>query len=91
MITQNKRLVGIVLAVGLLLLINFIAKAPWSLFDYVAAGILLLGSGLMFEFVMRGVKNTKYRIAIFVALLGAFLLIWIEISVGLFGTLFAGN
>ena len=91
MITQNKRLVGIVLAVALLLLINFIAKAPWSLFDYVAAGVLLLGAGLMFEFVMRMVKNTKYRITLFVALLAAFLLIWIEISVGLFGTPFAGN
>lgn len=88
---QNKRLVGIVAAVALLLLITFFARAPWSLFDYVAAGVLLLGAGLMFEFVMRTVRKTGYRIAIFAALLAAFLLVWIEISVGLFGSPIAGN
>lgn len=89
--TQNKRIIGIVLAVALLLLINFIAGAPWSLFDYAAAGVLLLGAGFMFELVMRMIRKPGHRIALFTALLAAFLLIWIEISVGLFGTPFAGN
>lgn len=88
---QNKRIIGIVLAVALLLLINFIAKAPWSLFDYILAGVLMIGAGLMFEFVMRKVTKIEYRIGIFAALLIGFLLIWIEIAVGLFGTPFAGN
>lgn len=91
MIMQNKRLTGIALTVALLLLIPLITKAPWSRFDFVVAGVLMLGAGLMFEFVMRMVKKTEYRIAIFVFLLTAFLLIWIEIAVGLFGTPFAGN
>lgn len=91
MIMQNKRLIGIVLTVGLLLLIPLIAKAPWSRFDFVLAGVLLLGAGLMFELVMRKVNKIEYRIAIFATLLAAFLLIWIELAVGVFGTRFAGN
>ena len=50
--TQNKRLIGIVLTVALLLLIPFIAmqftnEVKWSLPDFVAAGVLLLGTGLL--------------------------------------------
>jgi hypothetical protein len=91
MITKNKRLVGIVLAVALLLLIPLIARAPWSRFDFVTAGILLLGTGLACEFVLRKVTQTKYRIAICAAILAVLLLIWIELAVGLFGTPFAGS
>ena len=96
MITKNKRLSGIVLTAVLLLLIPFIAmqftdEVNWSLFDFAIAGVLLLGTGLMCEFVMRKVKNVKYRIAICAALLTALLLIWIELAVGIFGTPFAGT
>jgi peptidoglycan/LPS O-acetylase OafA/YrhL len=96
MIMQNKRLIGIVLAVALLLLIPFIAmrftdEVNWTRIDFVTAGVLLLGTGLMCELVLRMVKKIEYRIAICVAVLAAFLLIWIELAVGLFGTPFAGS
>ena len=95
MIIQNKRLIGIVLTVVLLLLIPLIAKQfsdepNWSLFDFVVAGVLLLGIGLMCELVMRKVNKIKYRIALCVAILAALLLIWLELAVGIFGTPFAG-
>jgi hypothetical protein len=93
---KNKRLIGIVVAVAFLLLIPFIAMkltgAPnWSRFDFILAGILLLGTGLAFELVMRIVKKTKYRIALCGVILATLLLVWIELAVGLFGTRFAGN
>jgi Trk-type K+ transport system membrane component len=96
MITKNKRLVGIVLTVALLLLIpliamQFIQEVDWSLLDFVTAGVLLLGTGLLCELVIRKVKNVKYRIAMCAALLAALLLIWIELAVGIFGTPFAGS
>lgn len=91
MITQNKRLVGIVLTVAVLLLIPLIGRAPWSVFDFVVAGILLLGTGLVFELVMRTVKRTKHRIAACAVILASFLLVWVEIAVGIFGTPFAGS
>ena len=96
MIRQNKRLIGIVMTVAFILLIPFIAmqftdEVKWTLSDFVGAAVLLLGTGLMCEFVMRKVKKTRYRIAICVVLLVALLLIWLELAVGIFGTAFGGT
>lgn len=96
MIIQNKRLTGILLTVVFLLLVPLIAmlftnEVKWSLFDFVVAGALLLGTGLLCEFVMRKVTKTGYRIAICAAILAALLLIWVELAVGIFGTPFAGQ
>ena len=96
MIMQNKRLIGIVLTVAILLLIPLIAmqftdEVNWTLSDFVVAGVLLLGTGLMCELVMRKVKKIEHRIAICVALLAALLLIWAELAVSIFGTPFAGS
>jgi hypothetical protein len=88
---QNKRLIGIVLTMGVLLLIPLIGRANWSLFDFAVAGVLLLGSGLIFELIMRTVEKFEYRIAVCAALLAGLFLIWVELAVGLFGTPFAGN
>jgi len=96
MIIQNKRLIGIVLTVALLLLIPLIAmqftdEVNWTLSDFVVAGVLLLGTGLVCELVMRKVNKIRYRIAIIVAILAALLIIWLELAVGIFGTPFAGS
>ena len=96
MITKNKRLIGIVVTVVLLLLIPLIAmqltdEVNWSSLDFVTAGVLLLSTGLLCELVIRKVKNARYRIVICAALLGTLALIWVELAVGIFGTAFAGT
>ena len=96
MIKQNKRFIGIVLAVPILLLIPLIAmiftdEVKWTLLDFVVAGILLLGAGLTFELIMRKVKTTKLRIALCVVLFLLFFLVWAELAVGIFGTPFGGS
>ena len=96
MITKNKRFIGIVLTAALLLLVPLIAmqftnEVDWSLFDFVIAGVLLLGTGLLCELVIRKVKKIEYRIAICAALLIVLFLIWAELAVGIFGTPFAGS
>lgn len=93
---QNKRLIGIVLFVGLLLLIpligmQFTNEVKWKGFDIIVAGVLLLGTGLMCELVLRLVTRTAYRIAIVALILLTLFLVWAEIAVGLFGTRFAGS
>jgi len=96
MIKQNKRLIGIVLTVLLLLLIPLIAmqfttEVSWTVLDFVVAAILLLGTGFMCELVIRKTNKIKYRIAICVVLLAALLLIWAELAVGIFGTPLSGH
>ena len=96
MIMENKRLIAIVLTVVFLLLIplivmQFTDEVNWNLADFVVAGVLLLGTGLICELVMRKVKKTNHRIILCAFILVALLLIWIELAVGLFGTPFAGT
>ena len=96
MIMQNKRLIIILLTSAIILLIpliamQFIDEVNWTLFDFIIAGALLLGTGLMCELAIRKINKIKYRIAICVALLVALLLIWAELAVGIFGTPFSGQ
>jgi hypothetical protein len=96
MLTQNKRLIGIVLTVGILLLMPLIAmqftnEVDWSPFDFAVMGILLLGTGLLCELVLRNVKSLKHRVIICAVILIVFFLTWAELAVGIFGTPFAGN
>jgi hypothetical protein len=96
MTIQNKRLIGIVLTVAFLLLIPLIAmqftdEVDWKLADFVIMGVLLLGTGLLCELVMRKAKNRKYRTAMIVTILLILFLVWAELAVGIFGTPFAGS
>ena len=96
MITANQRLTLILLSAGLLLLIPFIAmqftnEVDWSPFDFAIMGVLLLGTGLLCELVLRVVKKNEHRIALLVGIVVVFLLIWAELAVGIFGTPFAGS
>jgi len=90
---QNKKLIIIVFTVALLLLIPLIAmqltnEVNWTLGDFVIAGVLLFGAGLMCEFVLRKVNKTGLRIIVCTAILLILLLIWAELAVGIFETLF---
>ncbi len=93
---KNKRVIGIVLTVALILLIPLIAmqftnEVKWDVFDFIVMGSLLLGTGLMCELVLRKVKKRESRIFICATLLIALFLIWAELAVGIFGSPFAGS
>lgn len=93
---HNKRLAGIMLTAASLLLVPLIAmqftnEVKWGPFDFLVAAVLLFGTGLLCEWMLRKVKKTPYRIAILAGLLIALLLIWAELAVGIFGTPLAGS
>jgi hypothetical protein len=86
MITQNKRLTGMVLFVVVLLFIPLIAmqftdEVNWTLSDFIVAAILLFGTVFLIEGVLRMVRKTKLVL----------LLLWAEMAVGLFGSPIAGS
>jgi hypothetical protein len=70
---------------------QFTNEVNWDLSDFVVMGVLLLGTGLLCELVLRKVKKTEHRVLICGALLIALFLIWAELAVGIFGTPFAGS
>jgi len=93
---KKKRLFTIMLALPLLLLIpligmQFSPDVNWSFFDFLVMGLLLLGVGIMLEVVLRKIPKKNNRIALIVIILIVFILIWAELAVGIFGTLFAGS
>lgn len=93
---KNKRLFIILSVVVILLLIPFIVmqftnEVDWKILDFAIMGVLLLGTGLLCELVMRKIKGIKNRIIICGLILFAFFLIWAELAVGIFGTPFAGS
>ena len=95
MITQ-KRFTGILAGVAVLLMIPFIAMQfnsdiNWSVGDFIVMGGLLLGAGLLGELVIRRVKRKEYRLILIAAIIIAFLLVWAELAVGIFGSPFEGS
>ena len=93
---QYKRGVIIVLISAILLLIPLVVmlftnEINWTLSDFIVAGILLIGTGLICEFAIRKLTKPKYRITACIIILIIFMLIWGELAVGIFGTPFSGN
>jgi len=83
-----RRLFVIVTALLLLPLIamQFSDEVNWNLVDFVVAGFLLAGIGILYELAARKTSNIEYRAAVGLALAGGLLLIWINLAVGIIGT-----
>ena len=84
------------LTVAILLFVPFVAmrftdEVKWTPLDFTISGVLLLGTGLVCEFVMRKVKKIQYRIAVCAVILATLLVVWAELAVGIIGTRFAGS
>ena len=92
----NRRLLVIISITIILLLVPLIAmqfsdEVSWTVSDFVVAGVLLMGTGLLCSLVIDRVKKPVFKIAICLAILATLLVIWAELAVGIFGTPFAGS
>lgn len=95
-INQNKRLIMLLCGATAILCIpliamNFSNEVNWTILDFVVMGGLLFGTGLVLELVQRKVKNQKSRILLGAAVIIMLFLVWTELSVGIFGSPFAGS
>lgn len=68
-----------------LVAMQFTDEVDWSPFDFVAAGILLGGTGACIELVVRRSASMAYRAAAGLALLAALVLTWVNGAVGIIG------
>ena len=92
----NKRLLIIMTIAAILLSVPFFAmqftdEVDWDIMDFTVMGILLFGTGLLCELVLRLVKSIHNRVILCGAILILFFLIWAELAVGIFGSPFAGS
>lgn len=95
-LTPKKRVLGIFAGTVLLLMVplvamQFTSEVQWNGFDFLAAGLLLMGAGLACELVIRLFTTWKTRILFIGLVMLVLMLVWIELAVGIFGTPWAGN
>ncbi len=93
---QNKRLLVMVVTALLLLILPLVAmqftdEVNWSTSDFVAMGTLLLSLSVVTELILRFAKNTPAKLLLIGLALLFFVLIWIELAVGIFNSPFAGS
>jgi hypothetical protein len=79
------RLVGWAVPAGLLT-IPWLARWPWSPADFIVAGAIFAIVGGTFELAVRASGNVWYRAGAAIGLAGAFLLVWINLAVGIIGS-----
>lgn len=71
---------------ALLLLLPLVAKAPWTASDFAFMGVLVGSVGLAFEFIVRKSGSLAYRFGAALALVAAFLTVWVNGAVGMIGS-----
>jgi hypothetical protein len=91
-----RQIALIVLGAAFLLLaplfaMQFTNEVNWDLFDFAIAGLLLVGSGIIYVLLAGILINARSRFVLGVVLAVMLFLVWAELSVGIFGSPFAGT
>ncbi len=74
-----------------LIAMQFTNEVVWTASDFIVMGLLLLSTGLLLELVLRRFKKLQSRLLLGGLVLLLFLVIWAELSVGVFGSPWAGS
>lgn len=87
----RRQMLYVSLATAAFLSIPFIAmqftnEVNWDVLDFVIMGVLLLGSGLTYILITKISDKTSYRAGVGIAVLAGFLLIWVNLAVGIIGS-----
>ena len=62
----------------------------WSLVDFIITGILIFSCISLVDFFKRKYRGKSKILAIIITVM-VFILFWVELAVGIFGSQFAGN
>jgi hypothetical protein len=65
---------------------RFNPEVQWTAFDFLLAGAILIGAGLVCEVVVRASRDWGYRLGVLVTLAASILLFWINGAVGVIGS-----
>jgi hypothetical protein len=69
-----------------LVAMQFTTEMDWDETDFLVMGAMLFGACGAFELAARMTGDSAYRAAVGVAVVGTFLLIWINLAVGIIGS-----
>lgn len=74
------------LIIPAILLLPWLGNWPWTRSDYVVMGLMLGSVGLGIEFLVRQSGSTAYRLGAVMAVIAAFLTVWVNLAVGMIGS-----
>ena len=69
----------------------FSKQVNWSLFDFIVMGFLLGLTVLSIHFIIEKLRNKTFKIVTIIFALIIFLMIWVELAVGVFGSPITGS
>lgn len=67
-----------------LLAMQFTQEMAWTLSDFLVFGGMLLAACAAFELALKLTRNKTYLLAFCIAIATAFILVWVELAVGIF-------
>jgi len=67
------------------------SEINWELFDFIVAGIIITVLILVVELIFRKVQSSKKRFWLVFLIWVLFIMIWVELAVGIFESPFAGT
>ena len=70
---------------------QFTGGVNWTKTNFLIAGGLLFGAGIIIEIIFRKIKIRNYKLVLVSTVLIIVILIWMELAVGILGSLFSGN
>lgn len=74
-----------------LVAMQFISEVDWSLFDFIVMGILLSALGIAIALILRLTAQKSFRYVLLGLCVLIFIMLWVELAVGIFGTPIAGS
>lgn len=88
--TFGKNIGRVAIGTVVILLIPMVAmrisnQVDWSVSDFIVAGLLLFGTGVVYVLLTARTRSTKRRVivgGVLLVLLGA---IWVQLAAGIFG------
>ncbi len=66
-----------------LVTMQFTNEVKWTIYDFLAAGILLFATGFSYKLLTKKSENSIYKTACIIALGSGFFLIWANLAVGI--------
>lgn len=94
---NSKKRTTYLLIFGLIILLvpligmQLSSEINWGLLDFIVAGILIIVLILVLELIFRKVQSNKKRLWLVILIGILFIMIWVELAVGIFGSPFAGS
>lgn len=69
-----------------LVAMQFTSEVNWSVSDFIVMGSLIFGTGVLAMLVLRSAEHLAYRAGMMIMIGATFLMIWVNLAVGLIGS-----